>query len=323
MILVLSLDKYEQGTDPVIDWLIYKKANFVKLTIQDLISTNNDFKIDVNFGRIYVKGIDLTDEIKVIWYRRFEDDLMVRFPNGKHSEQVLFELKNEVEVVTDYLKRILTDKIWMPHEDGIKLDKPEISFLAEKFNLKTPKSIITNNKFDVINFQNEINSDLIIKPIRHSGYFIDANHTYCIYTQKINQKMVNELPENFVLTLFQECVDSELEIRVFYLDGEFYSSAIIITDKDSDVVDVKLNFNTDSINWIPYQLPKEFEVQLDSFMKSINLNTGSLDILKTKNNEYIMLEINPVGQYNAPAYRNNFYLEEKIADWLINKDLKQ
>ena len=322
MILVLSLDKYEQGTDPVIDWLIYKKANFVKLTIQDLISTNNDFKIDVNFGRIYVKGIDVTDEIKVIWYRRFEDDLMVRFLNGKHSEQVLFELKNEVEVVTDYLKKILTDKIWMPHEDGIKLDKPEISFLAEKFSLKTPKSIITNNKFDVLNFQNEINSDLIIKPIRHSGYFIDGNHTYSIYTQKFNQKMVNELPENFVLTLFQECVDSEFEIRVFYLDGGFYSSAIIITDKDSDVVDVKLNFNTDSINWIPYQLPKEFEVQLDSFMKSINLNTGSMDILKTKNNEYIMLEINPVGQYNAPAYRNNFYLEEKIANWLINEDLK-
>lgn len=321
MILVLSIDKYEQGTDPVIDWLIYKKANFVKITIQDLISTRTDVKIDINNGRIYIKGIDITDEIKVIWYRRFEEDLMIKLPNGKHSEQVLFELKNEVEVVVAYLKRILTEKTWMPHEDGIKLDKPEISFLAEQFNLKTPKSIITNNKMDVIHFQSEINSDLIIKPIRHSGYFIDGDYTYSIYTQKIDKKKLSELPEKFVLTLVQECIDSEFEIRVFYLDGKFYSSAIIIPEKKEDIVDIKLNFNTNSINWIPYQLPKEFEIQLDSFMRSINLNTGSLDILKTKDNEYTMLEINPVGQYSAPAYRNNFYLEEKIADWLITKDL--
>lgn len=322
MILVLSIDKYEQGTDPVIDWLIYKKANFVKVTIQDLISTITDFSIDVNLGRIFLNGVDITDEIKVIWYRRFEEDLIIKLPLGKHSEQVLFELKNEVEVVISYLKRILTEKIWMPHEDGIKLDKPEISFLAEKFNLKTPRSIITNNKASVIKFQNEINSDLILKPIRHSGYFIDDEYTYSIYTQKINHKKVHELPDKFVLTLFQECVDSEFEIRVFYLDGKFYSSAIVIPEKSEDIVDVKLNFNTDSINWTPYQLPIELEVQLNSFMQSIHLNTGSLDILKTKKDEFIMLEINPVGQYSAPAYRNNFYLEEKIADWLINKDFK-
>ena len=66
MILVLSIDKYEQGTDPVIDWLIYKKANFVKVTIQDLISTITDFSIDVNLGRIFLNGVDITDEIKVI-----------------------------------------------------------------------------------------------------------------------------------------------------------------------------------------------------------------------------------------------------------------
>ena len=38
MIVVLSYNWYEQGTDPVIDWLIYHKANFVKITIQDLLN---------------------------------------------------------------------------------------------------------------------------------------------------------------------------------------------------------------------------------------------------------------------------------------------
>ena len=38
MIVVLSYDFYEQGTDPVIDWLLFYNAPFVKVTYQDLIS---------------------------------------------------------------------------------------------------------------------------------------------------------------------------------------------------------------------------------------------------------------------------------------------
>jgi len=320
MILVLSFDHYEQGTNPVIDWLLYYKANFVKITIQDLIQTDFGFKIDINRGRIFVKGKDITDDIKVIWYRRFEEELVVDVPKGKYSEQALFELKNEVDCTITFLKRILSDKKWMPYDDGINLEKPEVTYLAERFNLKTPKSIITNNKQDVINFQNTVKSDLITKPIRHSSYFIDGKYTYSIYTQKLKKEELKKLPERFVLTLFQECIDVEFEIRVFYLDGKFYATAIIITKKEDNVVDVKLNFTSKNINWIPYQLPKEYERLLDAFMKSINLNTGSLDIIKTKGGDYIMLEINPVGQYSAPGYRCNYYLEEKIAKWLIEYD---
>ncbi len=104
MILVLSFDHYEQGTDPVIDWLLYHDANFVKITIQDLIRKDTAFKIDINRGRIFVEGQDITDEIKVVWYRRFEADLMIDLPKGKHSEQALFELRNEVDVAVSFLK---------------------------------------------------------------------------------------------------------------------------------------------------------------------------------------------------------------------------
>lgn len=320
MILVLSFNHYEQGTDPVIDWLLYHKADFVKVTIQDLIQTNTSFKIDINAGRIFIKGNDITDDINVIWYRRFEAELMVDMPNNKHSAQALFELKNEVEVTIAYLKRILSDKKWMPYNDGIKLDKPEVTYLAEQFGVKTPKSIITNNLQDVIAFQKSVKSDLITKPIRHSSYFIDGKYTYSIYTQKLKKEKLQELPDHFVLTLFQECIDAEFEIRVFYLDGKFYATAVIITEKAEDVVDVKLNYESESINWVPYKLPIAFEEQLEAFMKHINLNTGSIDIMKTRNGTYVMLEINPVGQFSAPGYRCNYNLEEKIANWLIDHD---
>ena len=320
MILVLSFDYYEQGTDPVIDWLIHHNANFVKITIQDLLETNVRYQLDVNNGRIIIEGKDITDDIKVIWYRRFEDDIMVNLPKTAHNEQALFELKNEIDVTVAYLKKILSDKKWMPHNDGIKLDKPEVTFLAEQFGIKTPQSIITNNKQDVLDFQEKVGSKLITKPIRHSSYFIEEKYTYSIYTQMLDRQKVEELPDRFVLTLFQECIDSEFEIRTFYMDGNFYSTAILITEKQENVVDVKLNYDSESINWVPFQLPENYERTLDAFLKSIRLNTGSLDIMKTVDGEYTMLEINPVGQFSAPGHRCNYNLEEKIAKWLMDHD---
>lgn len=57
-------------------------------------------------------------------------------------------------------------------------------------------------------------------------------------------------------------------------------------------------------------------------MKLMDLNTGSIDMIKNKNNEYIFLEVNPVGQFSMVSYPCNYYIEEKIASYLINKDKK-
>jgi hypothetical protein len=56
-------------------------------------------------------------------------------------------------------------------------------------------------------------------------------------------------------------------------------------------------------------------------MKTLNLNTGSLDILKKKTGEYVFLEVNPVGQYGHPSHYGNYELGKVIAQWLIKKDM--
>lgn len=131
-----------------------------------------------------------------------------------------------------YLKRLFYQKKWLPSDNSLKLDKIDISYLAQRNNIKTPKTIITNNKNDVYKFIKYNNlSNIIIKPIRHSGYFINKDETYSIYTKKLYANDIENLPNTFVLTLFQECIEPDYEIRSFYLDGNFYSTAIICTSK--------------------------------------------------------------------------------------------
>ena len=54
-------------------------------------------------------------------------------------------------------------------------------------------------------------------------------------------------------------------------------------------------------------------------MDSLNYNMGSLDVIKTKEGKYVFLEINPYGQFGMTSVPCNYYLDEKIAKFLIDE----
>lgn len=95
---------------------------------------------------------------------------------------------------------------------------------------------------------------MITKPINHSGYFIDDDITFSVYTTSIDEEFILSLPEYFVASLFQQKIKAKFEIRTFYLDGDFYSTAIILTSKSKENIDIKQSFESKEINWIPYKL---------------------------------------------------------------------
>ncbi len=322
MIVILSYDWYEQGTDPVIDWLLFYKVPFVKVTFQDLISKKNNCNININTGEIWINGIEISSQIKAIWYRRFEDDLKLNLPDKFPTDQAQFEMKYEIRDLMKYLFVRFQGVAWLPSVAGIELNKLEVLYYGNNHNIRMPRTIICNNKIELMAFYQNCTTGVITKPIKHSGYFIKDDKTYSIYTNSIDIKFINSLPDKFVTSLFQEKIESKFEIRVFYLDGQFYATAIII-NKDNDLTDIKLNFESENINWIPYQLPKSYEKQLDLFFKSINLNTCSFDVILSEDNEYILLELNPGGQYSAPSSRCNYNIEKKIAEWLIKENEKE
>jgi D-alanine-D-alanine ligase-like ATP-grasp enzyme len=51
-------------------------------------------------------------------------------------------------------------------------------------------------------------------------------------------------------------------------------------------------------------------------MNKLDLNCGSIDMIVTPKNEYVFLEVNPVGQFGMVSYPCNYNLEKKIAEYL-------
>ena len=54
-------------------------------------------------------------------------------------------------------------------------------------------------------------------------------------------------------------------------------------------------------------------------MKLLNLNSGSLDLIRAADGKYVFLEINPVGQFGMVSYPCNYNIEKEIAIALTNR----
>ncbi len=320
MIIVLSYEDYEQGTEYVIDWLVYYKADFLKVTMKDFFNVRSAFTLDIDSRRLYLSGRDLSDRIRVIFYRRLFKSFTLGSPiNEVFREQIEREVTDEIFALVQYLFFAFGDRVWLPPPQSANVNKLVMLDRARAAGLETPVSRVINNRKDLYDFYNDSTDGVITKPILKSGYYTVGRQTYFANVNPIDEPTVNSLPHFFAPSLFQQRLDREYEIRVFYLDGKFFSLAQL-TNSAEVYVDIKLNNHVAGTEWVTYQLPGAVEIKIDRFMKSINLNTGSLDIVKLKNGSYCFLEVNPVGQYSHPSHFGNFELERLIAEWLIKKD---
>lgn len=321
MILVLTHSYFEQGTNPVIDWLLYYKVPFVRLCVEDLLTKKTDIVFNVEEGKVIVNGIDYIERINVVFYRRFyrylnyEDNESL----GHISRKIFYESNSELEHLTEALFKALEKKVWFPAPQMANVNKLNINVEANRAGLLVPRSVVLNSKQKLVEFSSECAYGCITKPISRISYYTFGRYTYSSYSILVNEEVLDALPSHFFPSLFQECIPAIYEIRVFYLDGEFYSTAALCTQAER-AVDIKQSFNTQSLKWVTYELPKFVEESIDKFMRQIGLVTGSIDIIKTSNDKYYFLEVNPVGQYGAPSWQGGHQLDKRIAEWLIKKN---
>lgn len=319
MILVLSYKGFEQCTDPVIDWLLHYKRDFLKLSINDIYN-DKKVKFDIHNDKVYVNGVDIIEKVNCIYFRRFEAACPVKLKNCFPTDQAEYEVTNEMNALINYFFHLLKDKHWLPNPQSSSIDKLSALSIAKSVGLSIPKSTVVNNRKDLENFLS-LNRNVIIKPINFCGYYIEKDFSYFGFTRSFKDEDLKQVEQSrFAPTLFQEKVDKDFEIRTFYLEGKLYPSAIIVDEGYKNHDDIKTVFNTKQIHWLPYQFPKDIENKIIMFMDKCGLNTGSIDIIKNKNDDFVFIEVNPVGQFIAPSRRCNYYVERLIAKWLIEND---
>ncbi|HCA07190.1 grasp-with-spasm system ATP-grasp peptide maturase [Chryseobacterium sp.] len=299
MILILSNNK-EATTESVIGWLIKMDKKFIR------VHENEYFEIKVQDRKIFLesnRNSFFLDEISSVWYRRGG----LRFKCLRYdNDAVDFHMSETQHWLEDYILKTLESKKHINKQLRSNVNKLIVLEKAIEAGLDIPPYYLSEKTDDV-----EL-GQTIVKPISGSPILenIAENADGAMYTT-----IVNEHEQNFFISFFQKKIKKDFEIRSFYLNGKCWSMAIFSqNDKQTEVDYRKYNDKKPNRN-VPYNLPHLIEEKIDHLMKSLDLNCGSVDFIKSAETHYF-LEINPVGQFMHLSNCCNYFLDRKIAEFL-------
>jgi ATP-GRASP peptide maturase of grasp-with-spasm system len=313
MILILS-ESSDFTTYKVVKCLEYLGKKVLIINENDKINTvtiiNDKILIKIGLNEIYI------NDLEGYWFRRgnfcFNEIITSDFP---------VEISNDILIeqgaLLDLLHSILLKVPNLSTIFNADLNRVSTIFKAKECGFLVPKIAILNTKIELLEFKKK-HKRIIIKPILNGLSVVKNNKLYITYTSIFSENDITSLPNEFIPTLFIEYIEKQYELRVFYLDGDCFCLATFSQGDPKTEIDFR-KYNKEKPNRnASYCLPDFIKNALKILMTNLMLKTGSIDIIVTPKNEFVFLEINPVGQFLNIDYLCNYGLPSKIAKYLFD-----
>jgi ATP-GRASP peptide maturase of grasp-with-spasm system len=314
--ILLFKDEEDQTSNLVIDYLLHKKKQL--LIVNDDIFHLGDLEIskDVNDFILFNQSITLVySRISSYWIRRGSFTLSNHeCANNLKSSYLL----SEKHAVHDLILSLIYSKPGLGNYSENETDKIFNLYLAHKVGLKISKTKVSSF---TENLKKQLKNKTFCTKAIKSGYYLSETTIFSGTTHLVNIEDINNITKNITWpSLLQEYQEKRYELRIFYLDGDFYTSAIFSQNDEQTKVDFR-NYNNARPNRTPpYQLPTEIEEKLHKLMQKLTIKCGSIDMVVNTKNEFIFLEVNPFGQFQQVSYPCNYYLELQVANYLTKYD---
>lgn len=305
-VVILTNDS-DSSSIRVLEWLAYKNVSYYRI--------NSDFDfLD------FLTGLDYSSDLS-IWYRKQISayNSPGKFSGSFDDKQINHHLMRELMFYKEYIsdnhnvKKLCSDKYY-------NLNRLTTLSLARKKGIVIPVFRIVTQKKELIEFYNiyKNNSGIVLKCLS-DGISIKISQNFIVsYTERVSEKDIDRIPKNFFPSLIMENIEKKIDIRSFYLDGIFYSMAIFSQEDPKTSTDFR-RYNYKRPNrTVPYQLPHNIEIKLKKVFDELELNTGSVDMIKDINNRFVFLEINPYGQYDMVSKPCNYHIHKKISEYLCS-----
>lgn len=316
MVLIISTNG-EKTTQKVIEWLYFSNIKFIRINDNDFFQTEDFSFFNADIENISIEQFNLKLKLfNIIWYRKFgffNAAKEVQYLKNKVESNLMGIIKTEYYgLLNSFISLLPPENLFIPNPKSLPINKFFTLKCAHQAGLNIPNSIICNNKADLRLFKKK-NNRIICKALDKSQVIGVNEKLFAMFTQEVTDEVIDNLEEYFFPSLTQELIEKKYEIRSFYFLGKFFSMAIF-SQKDKDTEIDYRNYNLEKPNRIScYSLPKEVEEKTANLMKQMNLNTGSIDFIKSKNNEYYFLEINPLGQFDFVSVYCNYYLDKMLS----------
>lgn len=293
--LILILSNSQDATCDYFEKFIYTaKARCARLNtdfspgeLSVFFSSTSNVVITINGDKIK------KDDIKCVWNRRPE-----KIYAGNNGESAFDDhYRDEWRHSIDAFFKQIDAKLWVnyPPHNAAALSKIEQIVRASRFGMITPKTLLTQNVQDVLQFANECTGSVIVKPVSH-GYICKGDQVHNIYTCNLDVNTCNF--ENLVNcpTLFQEKIAKLFDVRINYIDGMFESVKLLYSEDGNQRLDIRRN-NMDGVKYEPVEIPCGVAKKLSKLINSYKLRFAAVDMCLSVDGRWIFFEINPNGQW--------------------------
>ena len=348
MILLLAKDDLAVTEEFVIDWLHYLDGKYFRLNGEDFDHSTTSFNFDLSNSnqnitfKVSEKQVNF-NEINIVWYRRtygYKKYNLIDSPNKDALHQILYPSQNKISInearqlrdINKYisdemratfrsLRGLIPKTKWLSNPDKINFSKIDQLLVAKNCNIDIPATTITNKKVEIQKFKLAY-ENIICKSVYETKAIRSIKGVFAIYTEEIYDDDIEAMDETIFPILIQEKLEKEYELRIFYLDKKMYAMAIFSQNNKTTSTDFRKYDKETPNRTVPYSLSTKLERKIIKLMDELKLKTGSLDFVKTIDNRYVFLEVNPVGQLGMVSGPCNYFLEKEIAEYLIKEDLK-
>lgn len=325
MILIFSNSR-DQATNNVMPWLDRYGARWLRLNEDEM--GDNPLEVRLTEGEFGFRADGRwwsAADISAIWYRkgRCWATLPAKAPlfDGNPALNRFLERRMDAETrrTWQYFHHLMRTLGVRTLGNAMLGDPNKLVVLheAQRVGLRIPKFEVTNRLAD---HHLADPSRYITKAISDGVYLWDvdeAKRGYFSYTEDLSAVLA-EVPgrRDIPLSLIQEKVEKSFEVRSFFLEGKFVSTAIYSQEDEQTATDYrKYNLKTPNRN-VPMVLPEVVTDRLMSLFERLELNTGSFDMIVDRHGEFVFLEVNPFGIYGSMSAICNFNIDKAIGQWL-------
>lgn len=313
MILCITHSQDFYNVDIFFDYLKTKNIPYFRLNSDHLnhlqkISINEDsFELADEFGNSIT-----SDRIKGVWHRKA---WKITVPEELDEDYEKIFLK-EYASLRYNLITILENVPWInPFENEKKIDGNKMLQLkiAQKNKLHIPKTLFSNDETKITTFFHEYCKGKMVAKL-HGVITKSMDGENFLSTTIIDENSLEHISDiAYCPMIFQPYIEKEYELRIIYVDGEFFTGKI----NNSENADWRIA--NENYFWSVYEIPEKIKASLTLMMKEIGLCLGAIDMIKGKDGKYYFLEVNPQGEWGMLQKELNFPIAERIADYLIKR----
>jgi glutathione synthase/RimK-type ligase-like ATP-grasp enzyme len=240
------------------------------------------------------RSVDIK-KITAVWLRRVWSETVSDLQSQMENAFVQGELRHVLRALWSFLQ----DCYWMNSLEAVHNadQKPYQLYIAKQTGLNVPTTLISAETDLALKFCHDHNGDILYKPFNCYSETWDEK-VYLIYANRLNCKQLSENKEGITQApcLFQEYIPKQLELRVVVIGEHVLAFSIDSQASSYSSVDWR-RYDFDNVSFASYELPGQITALLLSFMRTMKLVFGCIDMILTPSGRYVFLEVNSAGNW--------------------------